>query len=75
MAEDPLGTFQSIGSSAAVATALFFPEFFEDKIVLLGTVALRTGTTLHWDGPNMKATNAPELDSLLRGHHRKGWEI
>ena len=37
LAEDPPGTFQSIGSSAAVATALFFPEFFEDKIVLLGT--------------------------------------
>ena len=45
------------------------------EIVLLGTVALRTGTTLHWDGPNMKATNAPELDSFLHGHHRKGWEI
>ena len=34
---DPPGTFQTIGSSGAVALAMFVPEFFEDKIVLLGT--------------------------------------
>ncbi|MCH1570983.1 MAG: CHASE2 domain-containing protein [Longimicrobiales bacterium] len=37
LAADPPGTFQAIGSSGAVTTAMFLPEFFEDKIVLLGT--------------------------------------
>jgi len=45
------------------------------EIVLLGVVAIRTGTTLHWDGPNMRATNAPQLDPIIHGHFRKGWEI
>lgn len=45
------------------------------EIVLLGVVALRTGTTLQWDGPNMKATNAPQADPIIHGHFRKGWEI
>ena len=45
------------------------------EIVLLGVVALQTATTLHWDGPNMKAANAPEVDPILHGHFRKGWEI
>jgi hypothetical protein len=45
------------------------------EIVLLGVVALRTGNTLHWNGPEMKATNAPEAEPLIRGSFRKGWEI
>jgi predicted dehydrogenase len=46
-----------------------------NEIVLVGVVALRTGTTLHWDGPSMKATNAPQVDPIIHGHFRKGWEI
>jgi predicted dehydrogenase len=45
------------------------------EIVLLGVVSLRTATALHWDGPNMKATNAPQLEPFIHGHFRKGWEI
>ena len=45
------------------------------EIVLLGVVALRTGVTLRWDGPNMKATDAPQLEPVIHGHFRKGWEI
>jgi predicted dehydrogenase len=45
------------------------------EIVLLGGVALRAGKTLHWDGPNMTATNAPEAEPFIRGYFRKGWEI
>lgn len=45
------------------------------EIALLGVVALRTGTTLHWDGPNMKAANAPQVEPFIHGHFRKGWEI
>jgi predicted dehydrogenase len=45
------------------------------EIALLGIVALRTGRTLYWDGPNMKALDLPEAEPFLRGHFRKGWEI
>jgi predicted dehydrogenase len=45
------------------------------EIVLLGVVSLRTATTLHWDGPNMRATNAPHVEPFIHGHFRKGWEI
>jgi hypothetical protein len=45
------------------------------EIVLLGVVALRTGTTLHWDGPKMRATNAPQVAPIIHGYFRKGWEI
>jgi predicted dehydrogenase len=45
------------------------------EIVLLGNVALRTRKVLQWDGPNMKATNAPEADQFIKETYRKGWEI
>ncbi|MHB8899031.1 MAG: Gfo/Idh/MocA family protein [Thermoguttaceae bacterium] len=45
------------------------------EIVLLGSVALRSGKTIHWDGPAMKATNSPEAEPFIHGHFRKGWEI
>lgn len=45
------------------------------EIVLLGTVALRAGTSLQWNGPDMKADNAPETEPLIRGYVRKGWEM
>jgi hypothetical protein len=38
-------------------------------------VALRTGKKLWWDGPAMKATNAPEADAFLKETYRPGWEI
>ena len=61
------------GGPAASASFEYAARLTE--IVLLGVVALRTGTTLYWNGPGMKATNAPEADPLIRGHFRKGWEI
>jgi predicted dehydrogenase len=45
------------------------------EIVLLGAVALQSGQTLHWDGPNLKATNLPEAEPFIRGHLREGWEL
>jgi predicted dehydrogenase len=45
------------------------------EVILLGTVALRTGKRLQWDAANMKATNAPEADKFLKEQYRKGWEI
>ena len=45
------------------------------ETVLLGAVAFRTGKKLEWDARNMKATNVPEADQLLRREYRKGWEV
>jgi predicted dehydrogenase len=45
------------------------------ELVLLGKVALRTGETIHWDGPNMRAVNSPKAEPLIHGYFRKGWEI
>jgi hypothetical protein len=45
------------------------------EIILLGCVALRVGKKLEWDGPNMRATNAPEAAQYVRREYRKGWEI
>ena len=45
------------------------------EIALLGVVALRTRETIYWDGPNMRATNAPKAEPLIHGYFRKGWEI
>ena len=44
------------------------------EIILLGCVALRTGKKLEWDGPNMKAKNAPEAAQFVKRTNRKGWE-
>src|SRR6476660_2664550 len=45
------------------------------EIILLGCVALRTGKKLEWDGPNMRATNAPESAQFVKRATRQGWEI
>ena len=43
--------------------------------VLLGNVAFRTGKTLEWDGINLRATNCPEADELIKKRYRAGWEV
>ncbi len=45
------------------------------EIVLLGNLALRLGKKLEWDGPKMKAKNAPEADPYIHKKYRKGWEV
>jgi hypothetical protein len=45
------------------------------EIILLGCVALRVGKKLEWDGPNMRATNAPEAAPFIRREYRLGWEL
>jgi len=45
------------------------------EVVLLGNVALRTGKKICWDGPNMKAKNAPEADKYVRPEYRSGWSL
>ncbi len=45
------------------------------EIILLGCVAMRTGRKLEWDGPGMRATNAPEAMQFVKRQYRKGWSI
>ena len=42
------------------------------EFIMLGNVALRAQKLLKWDGPNMKATNAPEADQYLKRHLPSG---
>ncbi len=44
------------------------------ETVLLGNLAIRLGKKIDWDGPKMKASNAPEAAALIRRVYRKGWE-
>jgi predicted dehydrogenase len=45
------------------------------EIMLLGCVALRVGKKLEWDGPGMRATNAPEAARFVKRDNRKGWAV
>ena len=33
------------------------------------------GRRLEWDGPKMRAKNAPESAQYVRREYRKGWEL
>jgi hypothetical protein len=45
------------------------------EIILLGCVALRVGKKLEWDGPGMRAKNAPEAEHIVKRMYRKGWSM
>jgi predicted dehydrogenase len=45
------------------------------EIILLGCVAMQVGKKLEWDGPNMKAKNAPEAAQYVKREYRKGWTL
>ena len=46
------------------------------EICLLGNVAKwHDGKELQWDGENMKFTNFPEADKMVKRQYRKGWEM
>lgn len=43
------------------------------EIMLLGCVALRVGKKIEWDGPKMRAINAPEATQFIQRKNRNGW--
>jgi predicted dehydrogenase len=45
------------------------------ETVLLGTVALKAGTTIEWDPVALKAKNCPDADQYIRRDYRKGFSI
>jgi len=47
------------------------------EFVVLGNLAIRAGIgkKVEWDGPNMKCTNMPELNQVVRREYRDGWTL
>jgi predicted dehydrogenase len=45
------------------------------EAVMLSSVAYRAGTRLEWDAANLRVTNAPEANALLRREYRPGWKL
>ncbi len=43
--------------------------------VLLGNLAIRLGKKLQWDSENLRVTNVPEAEELIKGTYRQGWEV
>jgi predicted dehydrogenase len=41
------------------------------EMVLLGNLALRVGKKIEWDGPNLRVSNVPEANLLVRNELRK----
>jgi predicted dehydrogenase len=54
-----------------------FPDYASPltETVLLGNLAVWAGKRVQWDAQAMRATNAPELEPLIRHTYRKGWEL
>jgi predicted dehydrogenase len=45
------------------------------EFILLGDVAIRAQKKILWDGPNMKATNAPEAQVFIQEPYRPGFDL
>jgi hypothetical protein len=45
------------------------------EVILLGCIALRVGKKLDWDGPKMRASNAPDAEQFVKRHYLKGWHL
>ena len=62
------------GGPAAGANFVDYAGPFVETIIL-GTVAIRAGEKLTWDAANLKVTNCPKADRLIRREYRKGWDV
>ena len=65
------------GDQGWQAVDLNFPDYAGPltETVLLGNLAVWAGKKVEWDAKNLKATNAPEVESLIRPTYRKGWTL
>lgn len=45
------------------------------ELVLLGTLAIRSGEAIEWDPAAMRVTNAPDLNRYLQISARDGWGV
>jgi len=45
------------------------------EVMMLGNIALRVGTPIEWDGPNLRVTNNPAAQQLVSKVYRQGWDL
>jgi hypothetical protein len=45
------------------------------EVVMMGAIAIRTSEKLYWDGVNMRCTNLPAANDLVRPIYRAGWTL
>ena len=45
------------------------------EAVLLGNIAIRTGTKLDWDAKAMRFTNHDQANRLLKADYQNGWKL
>ena len=45
------------------------------EVMLLGVVALRAGTKIHYDAANMRITNVPGANDFLKREYRHDWSL
>ena len=45
------------------------------ETILLGNLAVWSGKRVEWDAKNLKPTNAPELESMVRPEYRDGYSL
>jgi len=45
------------------------------EMCLLGNVARRLDTRIEWDSANLKVTNVPDAQKLIRTPYREGWSL
>ncbi len=54
-----------------------FPDYAGPltETALLGNLAVWAGKKVEWDAKNLRATNAPEVEQLIRAPYRKGYTL
>jgi hypothetical protein len=54
-----------------------FPDYAGPltETVLLGNLAIWAGRKIEWDAQGLRATNAPEVEPLIRPAYRKGYTL
>jgi predicted dehydrogenase len=62
------------GEGAAMSNILDYAGPLTET-VLLGNLAIWAGKKIEWDAAKLKATNAPELEPLIRPKYRKGYSL
>jgi predicted dehydrogenase len=66
---------QCVKDKTPVTTSRFEVAAVLTEVILLVNLAQKAGAgkKIEWDGPNMKCTNMPELNKLIKLEYRKGW--
>jgi predicted dehydrogenase len=54
-----------------------FPHYSSKltKTILLGNLAVCAGCRVEWDAKNMKATNLPDLEAIIKPKYRPGYQL